>query len=141
MIRPYLSGFVTALAVGLLLGCREVSTVASTATWHQKCGWKAEDYFNDPHVIALCKAIEANDIKEVNRVIAAGADVKAKGKDNMTPLMWAFPDSKLERFKCLLEHGADPNVAIKSDLNSHGAMLAGDSVTHMVWRNVVSGLL
>ncbi len=100
-------------------GCGEV-TLVTGSTWHQKCGWKAEDYFDDPKVVALCKAIEANDLAEMDRLIAAGADVNAKGKDGMTLLLWAYPDNKLDRFKKLLEHGADPNVITKSDFNTHG---------------------
>ena len=121
-----------------MTGCSEVSEITGS-TWHQKCGWKAEDYFNDPQVIALCKAIEANDLSEMDRLIAAGANVNAKGKDNMTPLMWAFPDNKLDRFKKLLEHGADPNVAIKSDLNTRGGFGVGDCVTHMACATTFPG--
>ncbi len=86
--------------------------------WHAQVGWKAEDYFDNKQVVALCHAIEQNDVKEMEKLIAAGADAKAIGKDGMTPLMWAFPDGKLERFACLLEHGADPNVVIHSDFNT-----------------------
>ena len=114
----------------LIAGCGEVSQITGS-TFHQKFGWKAEDYFTDPKVIALCHAIEANDLAGIDREIAAGANVNAKGKDNMTPLLWAFPDNKLERFTKLLEHGANPNVAIESDLNTHGGFRSGDSVTHM----------
>lgn len=101
-------------------------------TWHEKFDWTAEDYFDDPQVIALCEAIEANDLDEIDRLVAAGADVKAKGKDNMTPLLWAFPDDKPERFKKLLELGADPNVIVESDFNTKmSGILPGDSVTHL----------
>jgi ankyrin repeat protein len=112
-------------------GCEKPRPILA-ATWHQTCGWKAADYFDDPQVIALCKAIEANDLKEIDRLVAAGADVNAKGKGNMTPLLWAFPDNKLPRFKRLLEHGADPNVILSEhDFNARGEMKAGKSVTHM----------
>jgi uncharacterized protein len=123
-----------------LLGCDKVSQ-ATGATWHQKVGWKAEDYFTDPKVIALCRAIEANDLSEMDRLIAAGAEVNAKGKDGMTLLLWAFPDNKLDRFKKLLEHGADPNVITKSDFNTHGGFHpgGGDSVTHMACRTEFPG--
>src|SRR5690606_15473719 len=47
------------------------------------------------------------------------------------PLLWAFPDNKLERFKRLLEHGADPNVIVESDFGTRSAILPGESVTHM----------
>jgi len=100
-------------------------------TWHQKFNWKAEDYFDDAHVIALCHAIEKNDIAEIDRLVAAGANVNAQGKGKMTPLLWAFPDNKLDRFKRLLEHGADPNVLIESDFGTRDAMMPGVAVTHM----------
>ena len=83
--------------------------------WHAQVGWKAEDYFKDPQIIALCRAIEANDVTEMERLIAAGADVNTIGKDGMTLLLWAFPDQKLERFECLLRDGANPNVFFESD--------------------------
>ena len=116
-----------AIAIG---GCGEISKITGS-TFHQKFGWKAEDYFTDPKVVALCHAIEADDLAEIDRLAKAGADVNAKGKDNMTPLLWAFPDNKLDRFKRLLELGADPNVAIQSGLNTHGGFYRGETVTHM----------
>ncbi|MCL4854134.1 MAG: hypothetical protein KJZ78_22470 [Bryobacteraceae bacterium] len=116
--------------LGALAGCMKAGQLLGS-TWHQKCGWKAEDYFDDPQVVALCRAIEANDLDEIDRLITAGVNVNAKGKGNMTPLLWAFPDNKLERFKRLLEHGADPNVIIEDDFNTRGGMSPGDSVTHM----------
>ncbi|NOX55665.1 MAG: ankyrin [Planctomycetes bacterium] len=112
-----------------LAGCSKASRILSR-TAHGKYGWKAEDYFNDPQVIALCHAIEANDLDEMKRLIAAGADVNARGKDNMTPLLWAYPDNKIERFKLLLEHGADPNVVVKSSFGTN-VIHEGHSVTHL----------
>ena len=108
-------------------------------TFHQRCGWKAEDYFTDPKVIALCRAIEANDLAEMERLVQAGTDVNARGKGNMTPLLWAFPDNHLPRFKWLLEHGADPNVKIESEFNTRGFMVPGDAVTHFVCKTAFPG--
>jgi hypothetical protein len=108
-------------------------------TFHQRCGWKAEDYFTDPKVIALCKAIEANDLAEMERLVKEGADVNTQGKGNMTPLLWAFPDDQLPRFKWLLEHGADPNVKIESEFNTRGFMVPGDAVTHFVCKTAFPG--
>ncbi len=89
--------------------------LAPESRWHAKAEWKAEDYFQDPQVVALCRAIEADDVKEMERLIDAGADVNAIGKDGMTLLLWAFPENKIERFACLLRHGANPNVPFDSD--------------------------
>jgi hypothetical protein len=126
------------LVLILIAGCSQVAAVFGS-TWHAKFGWKAESFFDDPKVISLCKAIEANDLKEIDRLVAAGADVNARGKGNMTPLLWAYPDNKLERFKRMLEHGADPNVIIESDFKTHGGMMPGDSVTHMACRTTFPG--
>jgi ankyrin repeat protein len=82
-------------------------------------------------VIALCRAIEANDLVEMERLVKAGADVNAQGKDKMTPLLWAFPDNHLPRFKWLLEHGANPNVVVEGEFNTRQRITRGDSVTHM----------
>jgi len=100
-------------------------------TFHQLCNWRAEDYFTDPKVIALCRAIEANDLAEMERLVKAEADVNAQGKDKMTPLLWAFPDNQLPRFKWLLEHGANPNVVVEGEFNTRQRITRGDSVTHM----------
>jgi ankyrin repeat protein len=119
-------------------GCDALSVLPGR-TFHQRYGWKAEDYFTDPKVIALCKAIEANDLSEMERLIKAGADVNAQGKDKMTPLLWAFPDTRLPRFKWLLEHGANPNVIVESDFGTKGNISAGESVTHMACETHFAG--
>ena len=129
------------LAVALWLpavGCG-VTAMLPGATVHQRCGWTAEDYFTDPQVIALCHAIEANDLVEMERLVKAGADVNAQGKDKMTPLLWAFPDNHLPRFKWLLEHGANPNVVVEGEFNTRQTISRGDSVTHMACKTSLSG--
>jgi hypothetical protein len=128
---------ILALALLMITGCGRL--VGMRKTFHQRCGWKAEDYFTDPKVIALCHAIEANDLAEMERLVQAGADVNAQGKGNMTPLLWAFPDDHLPRFKWLLEHGADPNVKIESEFNTRGFMVPGDAVTHFVCKTAFPG--
>ena len=135
MLREIL---VTAVIVSSAAGCG-LSNLLPGRTIHQKCGWKAEDYFADPKVIALCKAIEANDLAEMERLVKAGADVNAQGKGKMTPLLWALPDNRLPRFRRLLEHGANPNVVIESDFNVRNYMSPGDSVTHMACKTSFPG--
>jgi uncharacterized protein len=128
----------TAFSWPIWAGCGE-ATKKLGSTWYDKCGWKAEDYFEDSKVVALCGAIEANNIPEIDRLVAAGANVNALGKGKMTPLLWAYPDNKLDRFKRLLEHGANPNIAIESNFNSHGGMSPGDSVTHLACKTAFPG--
>lgn len=103
-----------------------------TESSHSKAGWKAEEYFDDPKVIALCHAIERDDIDEMQAAVATGADINAIGKHGMTPLMWAFPDHKVKRFEWLLKHGADPNVCLTGDLGiGHEYFGEGGSATFL----------
>jgi hypothetical protein len=130
-------------AASLLAGCsdpgqtliRRVAARVTNAPWHEQHGWKAADFFADSQVISLCDAIAADDVGRMKELIAAGADVNARGKGNMTPLLWAFVDNKPERFRLLLEAGADPNVYIESDYGNRQAFSPGDSVTHMASRS------
>jgi len=64
-----------AVSFCLFAGCQKFGSPLSWRTWHAKVGWKAGDYFEDPKVIALCDAIEANEVAEMKRLIAAGAHV------------------------------------------------------------------
>lgn len=125
----------------MCFGCSEMrERISQTKTQrgrsaHEKFGWEAEDFFDNPDVINLCAAIEANDVGKIRSLIKAGANVNAIGRGGMTPLMWAFPDGKVERFKLLLEAGADPNVYLTSDLDVPKFFEAGDTITHMVCRS------
>jgi hypothetical protein len=121
---------ITGLMSCAVAGCGLTNALPASTT-HQQFGWTAEDYFADPQVIALCRAIEASDLDEMERLVKAGADVNAQGKGKMTPLLWAFPDNRLPRFKWLLEHGADPNVLVESEFNTRQLISPGDAVTHM----------
>jgi len=124
-------------------GCQEAGNavrMVAGSTWHQKYNWQAEDYFKAPDVIALCEAIEDDNIAEIERLVKAGADVNAIGKDNMTPLLWAYPDNKLERFTKLLELGADPNVIVNSRFATRG-IRPGDSVMTMSAKTSFKGYL
>ena len=126
-IRAYCFSFVVLCSVG---GCGLLSVMPGW-TLHRLFGWKAEDYFTDPQVIGLCLAIESNDLAAMERLVESGADVNAQGKGKITPLLWAFPDNNLPRFRWLLEHGADPNVVVESGFGTKGRIRVGDSVTHL----------
>jgi hypothetical protein len=111
-----------------------------TRTPHQRLGWKSRDFFSDKGVIALCNAIEKKDLAEIDRLVKSGVNVNAKGRGNMTPLLWAFPMGE-EVFKQMLELGADPNVKLTERVLPV-AFEPGDSVmiacaTH----DVLDGLL
>ena len=120
----------------LSVGCGDLASRSS----HDEFNWMSEEYFADPLVIKLCDAIEANDIEEIEQLVNAGANVNAKGKGNMTPLLWAFPDNKLTRFKKLLELGADPNVVVTSHFKTKTlGIRPGNSVTLLATKTEFPG--
>jgi hypothetical protein len=106
------------VSLDLLAGCGQAQRVAREMTDprikgppHERLKWKAENFFTDSGVISLCKAIEAKDLAEIDRLVKSGVNVNAKGRGNMTPLLWAFPMGE-EVFGKMLELGADPNVRL-----------------------------
>ena len=117
--------FLVGLPLGMLGGCKEAKQVVdvahtlaeqcATGPMYQRLKWKAEDFFADPGVISLCKAIEAKDVQQIDRLVKSGVDVNAKGRGNMTPLLWAFPAGE-EMFKKMLELGADPNIKLTENV-------------------------
>lgn len=146
LARPTLElaklAMVTLASLALVLpGCQRANPAAirSATTWHRKFRWQAEDYFDQPQVIALCRAIEANDLVAIDRLVAAGANVNAQGKGRMTPLLWAFPDNRLDRFSRLLAHGGDPNLLFDSDFGTRGAIQPGEAVTHLAAASAFPG--
>ncbi len=79
-----------------------------------------EDYFPDPQVIALVRAVGQGDIESIDRLAAAGANVnalgrnsKARGWQEMTPLLWSRLAGRKNAFRRLLELGADPNATVR----------------------------
>jgi ankyrin repeat protein len=136
MLHRWLLIVPVALVCGFLDGCKEAKQVADLAQtiadprakgpMHERLKWKAEDFYTDKGVIKLCKAIEAKDLNEIERLVKSGVDVNAKGRGNMTPLLWAFPMGE-DVFRKMLELGADPNVQLTERL-----MLAAIEKDHSV---------
>ncbi len=85
--------------------------------------WRPRDFFANANVIALALAAERGDTKEIDRLVSAGTDVNTRGKDGMTPLLWAMWAKNKVGFLQLLERGADPNLQLT------GGSSIGSSVT------------
>lgn len=106
------AAFLTCLFVlfGMLCGC----------SVHSR---RLQEYFPDPRVRALVRAVEKEDVKEIDRLVTQGINVNARGKDGMTPLIWAIYHLKKASYRALLEHGADPNLQIQSGRHAGGSVM------------------
>jgi ankyrin repeat protein len=69
-----------------------------------------ETMFPDERARALAKAAGKGRKRTIERLVAEGVDVNARGRRNATPLFWALKKGSVRGFGLLLELGADPNV-------------------------------
>lgn len=105
------------LALTVLLVATAIAT-AEEPTLEAHARTVAKELFEDPKVAALATAAAMGDVKEIDRLVAAGVDVNARSKDcTLTPLFFAIIRNQYlskeqtitAGFRRLLEHGADPN--------------------------------
>ena len=81
----------------------------------QKLGGKpinAETFFESASVAQLASASAAGNTNQIVKLVAAGADVNAVGKNGMRPLFWALIHENVRGFRCLIELGADPGAVV-----------------------------
>ena len=60
----------------------------STKRLSDRHNWAPSRFFDDPKVVQLCYAMERGDVPEVEKLVDEGADINARGKRGITPLMW-----------------------------------------------------
>ncbi len=63
---------------------------------------------NDSKLVALAKAINAGDIQQLRREVTAGANVNGRGRDGITPLMYATSRRQTDAMHILVSLGANP---------------------------------
>jgi ankyrin repeat protein len=74
----------------------------------------ARDIFPDSSAAALAEAAAEGDTDRVRRLIAAGANPNARGRDGVTVSQWALMNQSPKGLAALLEGGADPSLADSS---------------------------
>lgn len=70
-------------------------------------GARPEIHWTDPQAVELAEAIARGDLKGIDKLIAAGADVNARGKRDVTPLIFAVDLNRFDSAYRLLASGAD----------------------------------
>jgi ankyrin repeat protein len=68
------------------------------------------DSFPDKKTAALASAAMDSNVKEIDSLLASGAQINGRGKGGITPLMWALYHLKKDGYRALLERHADPNL-------------------------------
>jgi len=101
MIRPFFS----LLAMALPVAFRPAPEVSMNA----------QVYFAGS-MVAVAEAAEKGEVSRLKHLLTS-VDVNRGGKDGMSLLLWALVKGKKESFRCILEHGANPNVIIKDGVS------------------------
>jgi len=93
-------------------------------------GWEPDRFFSNDDIISAADFILRGDIVKLQEAIDAGLAVNVVGKHNMTLLYWALVCDKLPAFCLLLDHGANPDVALNPaiDVGMDGIFYEGDTV-------------
>lgn len=89
-------------AVACVDGCAEGQATVN--------GTRVEEVFADPRTRALADAAGRGDTAEVGRLVRAGADPNARGREGAVPLSWAMARRNYVGMRALLAAGADPNA-------------------------------
>lgn len=77
-------------------------------------GDNPEDFFSDPKTLALARAAIAGDGAAIDAALKGGADVNTVGKDDATPLWFAYLAGNRTGMAQLLDRGADPTRVFKA---------------------------
>src|SRR5579885_1313166 len=101
------------LATGLLL-----SSLCVTAAMN------AKEFFKTSQEQSFAVAAADGRTEDLERLVAHGANVNARGLDGMTPLYWAMEHESKDGVSWLLNHGADPNAVFARDGTSATSLAA-----------------
>jgi ankyrin repeat protein len=97
----------------------------------------ASDYFSDDRAEALAQAAASGRTEAAAELISHGADVNARGRDGMTPVIWAFLNQNKKGFEFLLQHGGNPNLQLSDGTSTLAKELpfAGNSAMSFAARD------
>ncbi len=87
-----------------------LGAVLATGDARARRNHPAKQLFADPKVAELAEAAARGDVERVDALIPKSVDVNARGKEGVTPLLYAMSERSIKGFQRLLERGADPNA-------------------------------
>jgi hypothetical protein len=99
-----------------------ILSLGSTAGFSHETN--AADFFPSGPQLLLAEGAAAGNTEQLESLVAAGADVNAKGQEGMTALLWAVSRVSKRGVAWLLQHGANPNVTLSRDGLSATALAA-----------------
>jgi ankyrin repeat protein len=103
------------LVLCALCAITAVNDASSVNRQIQLMGKSPEEAFVRPQDAALARAASEGNIIELERAVAAGADVNAQDSSRSSPLIWAMTHHRETSVVRLLELGADPNQRVAQD--------------------------
>ncbi|MDR3109389.1 MAG: hypothetical protein LBU65_06845 [Planctomycetaceae bacterium] len=136
-------------------GFKTVKAISKVREDYLKRFDNPKELFVTPNILALCNAIEKQDIVAMNKIIAKGADVNAIGKQKfknadgdvvrvreVSVLQFSLQYGK-EVVECLLKHGADPNRLLKETSFQGGVMQVShySILNNVITRSIPQGIL
>ena len=72
-----------------------------------------EMFPEDRRLRDVATAASKGDVEKIDKIIAKGLDVNTRGKKGLPAAFWVLYNPNKEGFKCLLGHGANPNIPLK----------------------------
>lgn len=77
-------------------------------------GRRPQDVFTNAKTAALAQAACAGATAKIDALVKAGANVNDRGKEGITPLIWAMTCHNDAGIEALLQYGANPNQAMNT---------------------------
>ncbi|WP_354623038.1 ankyrin repeat domain-containing protein [Psychromonas sp. MME2] len=106
------------LSLLLISGCKDMEIKGKTY----------QQSYTDQQVVALIKAACSGNIKKLEQLVSAGADVNAMGEHGSTPLIWVMLAKNYQGVEALLKLGANPNQRFDQGYTPMWFAAGGDDI-------------
>jgi uncharacterized protein len=87
---------------------------ASIPNEHYVSADVAKECFPDKNVAELAVSAARGDLQHIDGLLSRGANPNTRGKNGMTPIVWAMQAKNKAAFKYLLDHGGRPDYYVET---------------------------